>query len=228
MATAVTDKPSAPATARPPYKVQRSLAGRIRPQRDPPGRVRDARPHGAPRRVPRQAAARGREDHGLAAHDRADRRADRDAGGAGRRRALGVLQHLLDPGPRGRGRRGRAGRHRRKPAGHPGVRLEGRDAGGVLVVHRAGARLARRLGPEPARSTTAATRRCWSTRAPSSRAPARFRRSTPTSDPEEWGVILDLLRARVEAASGALDRGRARTPGRFRGDDHRACTGSTR
>jgi hypothetical protein len=43
------------------------------------------------------------------------------------------VQHLLDPGPRRRGdRQGR----------HPGVRLEGRDARGVLVVHRAGAHLA--------------------------------------------------------------------------------------
>ena len=40
------------------------------------------------------------------------------------------LQHLLDAGPRRRGdRRGR----------RPGLRLEGRDARGVLVVHRAGA-----------------------------------------------------------------------------------------
>ena len=35
-------------------------------------------------------------------------------------------------------------------AGHAGVRLEGRDARGVLVVHRAGAHVARWLGPEPA------------------------------------------------------------------------------
>ena len=49
------------------------------------------------------------------------------------------LQHLLDPGPRrGRGR-GRARRHARGPARRPGVRVEGRDARGVLVVHRAGA-----------------------------------------------------------------------------------------
>ena len=46
---------------------------------------------------------------------------------------LGVLQHLLHPGPRRR--RDRRGRH-------PRLRLEGRDAGGVLVVHRAGAHLA--------------------------------------------------------------------------------------
>ena len=35
-----------------------------------------------------------------------------------------------------------------KPARHPGLRLEGRDARGVLVVHRAGARVARRHGPD--------------------------------------------------------------------------------
>ena len=58
------------------------------------------------------------------------------------------LQHLLHPGPRRRRRRRRPGRHARRPAGHPGLRLEGRDARGVLVVHRAGADLAGRTsGP---------------------------------------------------------------------------------
>ena len=67
---------------------------------------------------------------------------------ARRRRALGELQHLLDPGPgRGRDRRRSRG-HDRRPAGRPGVRLEGRDAGGVLVVHRPGAALARRRRPQ--------------------------------------------------------------------------------
>ena len=46
---------------------------------------------------------------------------------------LGVVQHLLHAGPRGR--RDRRGRH-------PRLRLEGRDARGVLVVHRAGAHVA--------------------------------------------------------------------------------------
>ena len=54
------------------------------------------------------------------------------------------LQHLLDPGPRRRRRGRRARRHGRGPAGRPGLRLEGRDPRGVLVVHRAGAALARR------------------------------------------------------------------------------------
>ena len=97
----------------------------------------------------RAAAARGREDHGLAAHDRADGRADRDARRARRRRALGELQHLLDAGSRGGGRRRRARGHGGEPEGHARVRVEGRDARGVLVVHRAGADVARRHGPEP-------------------------------------------------------------------------------
>ena len=54
----------------------------------------------------RQPAAGRRPRHRLAAHDRADRRADRDAHRARRAGALGQLQHLLHPGPRrGRGRR---------------------------------------------------------------------------------------------------------------------------
>ena len=60
----------------------------------------------------------------------------------GRRGPLGVLQHLLHPGPRRRGHRGRPERHPGEPAGHPGLRLEGRDPGGVLVVHGAGPDLA--------------------------------------------------------------------------------------
>ena len=57
----------------------------------------------------------------------------------GARSALGLVQHLLDPGPcRRRDRRRR----------HAGVRLEGRDPGRILGVHRAGADLAGRQGPE--------------------------------------------------------------------------------
>ena len=73
-------------------------------------------------------APEGRADRGLHPHDHPDRRAGRDAGRAGRQRALEFMQHLLDPGPRG-------GRYR--GARRAGVRLEGRDRGRVLVVHRA-------------------------------------------------------------------------------------------
>ena len=55
-------------------------------------------------------AAQGRPHRRLAAHDRADRRAHRDAHRARRRGPLGLLQHLLHPG---RGRR----RGRRRPKG---------------------------------------------------------------------------------------------------------------
>ena len=40
------------------------------------------------------------------------------------------------------------GRHRADPEGHPGVRVEGRDARRVLVVHGGSAGLAGRPGPD--------------------------------------------------------------------------------
>ena len=90
------------------------------------------------------AAARRRAHRRLAAHDRADRRAHRDARRARRAGALGELQHLLHAGRGRRGRRGRPDRHRRRPRRRAGVRLEGRDPRGVLVVHRPHLRLERR------------------------------------------------------------------------------------
>ncbi len=74
--------------------------------------------------------------------------------GPRRRRALGVLQHLLDPGPR---------RRRDRRDRHAGVRLEGRDAGGILVVHAGRADLHAADGldrPAARSSTTAATPPC--------------------------------------------------------------------
>ena len=56
----------------------------------------------------------------------------------GRGRALGLLQHLLDPGPRG-------GRHRRRR--HAGLRAQGRVARGVLGLHASDLRV-RRPRPE--------------------------------------------------------------------------------
>ncbi|CAK7288748.1 hypothetical protein SGPA1_90060 [Streptomyces misionensis JCM 4497] len=121
---------------------RRPLAGRVRPQGDHPRRARDARSDGDPQGVRRGPASCRRPYHRLPAHDRADRRADRDPGRARRQGPLGFLQHLLHPGPRGRRHRRRPRRHARQPARRPGLRLEGRDPGGVLVVHRAGADLA--------------------------------------------------------------------------------------
>ena len=72
---------------------------------------------------------------GSPAHDHPDRGADRDADGARRRRPLGVVQHLLDPGPR---------RRRDRRRGIAGVRRQGRDPGGVLGLHPPHLRVGRR------------------------------------------------------------------------------------
>ena len=118
---------------------RRHLARRLRPQGDPARRARDARPDEDARGVRRAAAAEGRAHHGLAPHDRPDRRPDRDAHRARRRGALGAAatssRRRTTPPRRSRGRRA-------------GLRVEGRDARGVLVVHRAGAPLARRRRAE--------------------------------------------------------------------------------
>ena len=74
--------------------------------------------------------------------------AHRDADRPRRRRALGQLQHLLHPGPRRRRRRGRPRRHGGQPLRRARLRLEGRDARGLLVVHRAAVQVLRRPGPE--------------------------------------------------------------------------------
>ena len=88
--------------------------------------------------IRQRQAAGGRPRHRLAAHDHSDRGAHRDAGRSRRRRALGKLQHLLHPGPR----RCRHCRRRR-----PGLRLEGRDARRILVVHVPGGEPCGRQGP---------------------------------------------------------------------------------
>src|ERR671918_784398 len=59
---------------------RRPVARRVRAQGDHACRARDARPDGDARRVRLEAAAPGRAHHRLAPHDRADGRADRDAG----------------------------------------------------------------------------------------------------------------------------------------------------
>jgi adenosylhomocysteinase len=80
----------------------------------------------------------------------------------------------------------------RGPAGRPGLRLEGRDAGGVLVVHRPGAALAGHDGPnmilDDGGDATLLVHK-----GASSSGPARCR--TPTRcDSEEYGSSSTLLR----------------------------------
>ena len=122
--------PNGPGLRRQGYRSRR-----LGPQGTRHGRDRDAGPDGDPQGIRPQEAAEGRAHRGLAAHDHPDRRADRDAEGAGRRRALGLVQHLLDPGPCRRGdRQGR----------HAGLRHQGREPRGVLGLHPQDLRMGRR------------------------------------------------------------------------------------
>ena len=86
-------------------------------------------------------AAEGRPHRRLAAHDHPDRGADRDAAGAGRRRALGLVQHLLDPGPRRR-------RHRRR-TGTPVFAVKGETLVEYWEYAHTHLRVGRRRLPEP-------------------------------------------------------------------------------
>ena len=167
------------------------------------------------------AAVARRADHRLAAHDDPDGGADRDARRARCRGALGVVQHLLDAGPRrGRGRR-RPGRDARGAARRAGLRLEGRDAGGVLVVHGAGADVAGRRR-RTCCSTTAATPRCSCTRASSSSARARCRiRRRPTR--RSSGSCSAARSASLADDPPRWTRIAERDPGRDRGDDDRCA-----
>src|ERR1700730_736005 len=77
----------------------------------------------------------GRKEIDLAEHEMPGliARRERHAARPRRRGPVGLVQHLLHPGPR------RGGDRRPR---HPRVRLEGRDPRGVLVVHRTGVALA--------------------------------------------------------------------------------------
>ena len=160
---------------------------------------------------------------GSPAHDGADRGADRDAGRPRRRRALGVVQHLLDAGhaPPPRSRSAATARVA-EPAGHRRLRLEGRDARGVLVVHERGARVARRLRARPDRRRR---RRRDAARAQGPRV-REGRQACPAfdadNDPEEWGVILDLLAPRCSARTRAAG---TRIAPRIRGVSEETTTG---
>ena len=92
-------------------------------------------------------AARRRPDRRLAAHDHPDRRPHRDAGRARRRGPLGLLQHLLHPGPRRRRGRRRPRRHRRR------TRRASRSSPGR-------ARPWRSTGGAPSRSSTGPATSC--------------------------------------------------------------------
>ncbi len=117
------------------FRRRRPRPRRVRAQGDRHRRDRDARFDGDAGRIFRRAAAQGRAHRRLAAHDDPDRGADRDLEGPRGRRALGLVQHLFDPGPRRRGDRG--GRH-------AGVRDQGREPEGLLGLHPPHLRVGRR------------------------------------------------------------------------------------
>ncbi len=186
----------------------RPLPGRLGPPGDRDRRDRDARSHGDPRGVREEQAAPGRAHLGLAPHDDPDRGAHRDAEGPRRRRALGLVQHLLDPGPRRR--RGRRLRHRR-------LRPEGRVARRVLGLHPPHLRVARRRRHEHdprrrrRRDPAAAPRREGGEgplrpREPDERGGARPLRGHPEAPRREARLVLEAARV---------------GPRRHRGDDDR-------
>ena len=130
--------------------------------------------------------------------------------GSRRRRPLGLVQHLLDAGSRGRRGRRRPSRDRRhagESPGHPRVRLEGRDARGVLVVHERGADVAGRLRPDQivddgGDATLLVHKGVEFEKA--GKVPA----FNADAEPEEWGVILELLRKELAENPSAGPRWR--------------------
>ena len=101
----------------------------------------------------------------------------------GASRALGQLQYFFHAGPRRRGHR---------QGGRSGLRLEGRIAGGILGLHSRRRSPSRRQGPATRSWTTAATRRCSSTRAMNWKTATTG--STRPSGSHEEHVIKNLLK----------------------------------
>ena len=106
------------------------------------------------------------------------------------------------------------------PAGRPGVRLEGRDAGGVLVVHRAGAQLARRHRPQhdPRRRRRRDPARPQGRRVREGGRRAHRRRGRPGGVEASSSTCSA---ARIAEKPGRWTETAARHQGRHRGDHHR-------
>ena len=125
-------------SAKADYSGQRHFPRRMGPQNHPGLRARNAGPDGHPHQIRQAKAAQRRAHHRFVAHDHRDGHPHRNARGTRRLGALGQLQHLLHPGPCRRGHR--QGRH-------PGVRLQGRNARGILGPHARRAHAPRQQGP---------------------------------------------------------------------------------
>ena len=167
------------------FKVADLSLAAVRPQGDRAGRARDARPHGPAGRVRRRPAARRRPHHRLAAHDGPDRGAHRDARRASAPTCAGRRCNIFSTQDHAAAAVAVGPRARSTTPGHAGLRVEGRDARGVLVVHRAGPALARRRGgPEhdPRRRRRRHAARAQGRRVRGGRGRARRRTTTtPTS-----------------------------------------------
>ena len=149
---------------------------------------------------------------------------------ARRRRALGLVQHLLDPGPRRRGRRRRPPRDRRhaqNPQGTPVFAWKGETleeywwctseallwpdgSGPTLIVDDGGdATLLVHKGVEFEKA---------------GKVPA----FDADNEPEEWGVILDLLRKELKPRTRSAGPRSPPTSAASARRRRPACTGSTR
>ena len=108
-----------------------------------------------------------------------------------------------------------------EPQGRPGVRLEGRDPRGVLVVHRAGAALARRGRPQhdPRRRRRRHPARAQGRRVREGR---RGARTPSTADSEEFAVVLALLHPEPRPRTRSAGR---RSPTASRGVTEETTTG---
>ena len=189
----------------------RSRAGRVGAARDRDRRIRDAGAHGGPRRIRQAPTAEGRAHRRLDPHDHPDCGADRDAPGARGGRALGIVQHLFDPGPCGRGDRRRR---------HAGVRLQGRKPRGILGVHPSHLRVG---GRRHAEHDFGRRRRCDP---PGPSRQTRGDRSVGAGAPAKRGrgspVRRDQTAPRQQA--GLVRATRREHPRRDRGDHHRLAS----
>ncbi len=172
-------------------------------------RNRDAGPDGDAGGVWGDAATQGRARRRLAAHDHPDRGADRDAARTRRRRALGLLQHLFDPGPRRR-----RGRRRR----HAGVRGQRRIARRLLGIHPQDLRVGRR---RHAQHDPGRRRRCHAAD-PSRRARGSGRHQVPRwRDQRGRGGAVRLDQEAPQGEAGLVRTEWQEHPRRHRGDHHR-------
>ena len=87
------------------------------------------------------------------------------------------------------------------PRGIPVFAWKGETLEEDLVVHERSARPGRTAAGRRRSSTMAEMPRCSSTRAWSSRAAGAIPEFNPASEPEEWGVILDLLRTELKTGA---------------------------